>query len=263
MLGREHVSISVATVIPFIVPLIFSGNVDYQLYYITLLIAVTVGSLTPDADCGGKPKLYYDFKLVYDIMVPLQKAVIFAFKNLSLKYELNLEHEVNSRHRGIMHAPIGIFISSLILTLIAAIIGFAIYQAINAAIILFIFLGLLFGQFLHLLEDSCTVAGINWKFPFGTKLVNGKIHTFPKIKGKKDIRPMVYQQTLWLITILLVLGFSFDIIDFSQWSLYPLIVVSVTAAWVFIILASRTDYGFWYQDAGKIRKARKSAKRSF
>lgn len=187
MLGKEHVSISVATIIPFIIPLIFSGNVEYPIYYITLLIAVTIGSLTPDADCGGKPKLYYDFKLIYDIMLPLQKAVIFAFRSLSLKYDLNLEHEVNNRHRGIMHAPIGIFLSSLILTLISALFGFFIFQGINLIMVLLIFIGLLFGQFLHLLEDSCTVTGINWKFPFGTKLLNGKIYTFSKIKGKKTL----------------------------------------------------------------------------
>ncbi len=260
MLGKEHVSISVATILPFTIPMIFSGNVEYQLYYISLLLAVTIGSLTPDADCGGKPKLYYDFKLVYDIMIPLQKAVILIFKNLNLKYDLNLEHEVNNRHRGIMHAPIGILISSFILTIIASIIGFIAFQTINLVIISIIFVGLLFGQFLHLLEDSCTVSGINWKFPFGTKLLNGKIYTFPKIKGKKDIRPMVYQQALWVITVLLVLGFSFDIIDFSQWFLYPLIVFSVALVWIFIILTSRTEYEFWYQDAKKIKDMKKAAK---
>ncbi|MCS3924434.1 membrane-bound metal-dependent hydrolase YbcI (DUF457 family) [Methanosalsum natronophilum] len=254
-------SISVATVIPFIVPLVFSGNVEYQLYYIAFLISVIVGSLTPDADCGGKPKLYYDFKIVYDIMIPLQKAVIIGFKNLSLNYELNLEHEVNNRHRGIMHSPIGILISSLILTLIVSAVVFLIYQKINMLMVSFVFIGLLFGQFLHLLEDSCTVTGINWKFPFGTKLINGKIYTFPKEKGKKDIRTIIYQQVLWIITVLLVLGFLFDIIAFNQLTLYPLIVVSVTFVWIFIIATSRTDYGFWYQDVKKIKAAKKTARK--
>ena len=64
-------------------------------------------------------KLYYDFKFVYDIMLPLQKSVVWIFDRLNLKHKLNLEYEVKHEHRGIMHAPIGILISSIVLTFIA------------------------------------------------------------------------------------------------------------------------------------------------
>lgn len=261
MLGKEHVSISLATIFPFIVPMIFLGIGDYPLYSFSLLFGVVIGSLTPDADCGGKPKLYYDFKLVYDIMIPLQKTVIFIFNNFNLKHKLDLEYEVKNEHRGIMHAPIGILISSLVLTLLAVIFAFVFLKGLNLIILLlFVFAGLLFGQFLHLLEDSCTIAGINWKFPFGTKEMKGKIYTFSKIEGKKDIRPSVYQYSLWMVTIFLLIGSSFGFIDFSHWTIYPLIILLVAFVWVLIIITSKTDYGFWYQDIEKIKKIKKAAR---
>lgn len=146
MLGKEHVSISLTTIFPFIVPMIFLGIGDYPFYSFSLLFGVVIGSLIPDADCGGKPKLYYDFKLVYDIMIPLQKTVIFVFNNFNLKHKLDLEYEVKNEHRGIMHAPIGILISSLALTLLAVIFAFVFLKGLNLiTLLLFVFAGLLFG----------------------------------------------------------------------------------------------------------------------
>jgi membrane-bound metal-dependent hydrolase YbcI (DUF457 family) len=57
------------------------------------------------------------------------------------------------------------------------------------------------GQFLHLIEDTCTVSGINWKFPFGEKILRGNIYTFDKFENKKDIRPTLYEY--------MFIGFSF------------------------------------------------------
>ncbi len=70
MLGKDHVSITLGTVFPFTIPLIFSDN-SQPVYAFCVLVAAVIGSLTPDADSDGKPKLHYDFKIVYDIMVPL------------------------------------------------------------------------------------------------------------------------------------------------------------------------------------------------
>jgi len=260
MLGKQHVSISMASIFPFIIPIIFSDNGNYLVYFISLMTGVLIGSLTPDADCGGKSKLYYDFKLVYDIMIPLQKTVIWVFKRFNLKHKLNLEYEVKNEHRGIMHAPIGILISSLILTLIAVVFTLVFLREINIILVLFVFVGLLTGQFLHLLEDSCTVAGINWKFPFGTKELKGRIYTFSKIEGKKDIRPTVYEYSLWAITFFLFIGYVFEAIDFGYLIVFPIILLTIILVWAFIIYTSRTDSNFWYQDIERIKKIKKAAK---
>jgi hypothetical protein len=89
--------------------------------------------------------------------------------------------------------------------LFATIVGYFMFHEINAILIGFIFLGLISGQFLHLLEDSCTVSGLKWLFPFGIGELNGKIYTGIK-NEKKDIRPFLYSTSLFLLsTILLIL----------------------------------------------------------
>lgn len=84
ILGKDHVSITLGTVFPFTIPLIFSDN-SQPVYAFCVLVAAIIGSLTPDADSGGKPKLHYDFKIVYDIMVPLHKLIVFSFSFFNLK----------------------------------------------------------------------------------------------------------------------------------------------------------------------------------
>lgn len=261
MLGRDHVSISVASVLPFVIPLLFLNDGAGILYGISLIIAVTVGSLIPDADCGGKPKLYYDFEIVYNIMVPLQKMVIWIFSRSDVVQKLELEHKVNNRHRGIMHSPVGVIISSIILTLISVTIALLFLNGFDLILVFTIFGGLLIGQFLHLLEDSCTVTGINWKFPFGTKNLKGEIYTFPKEKGKKDIRPMLYEYSLLSITIVLVLGYAFDLLSFVYVTIYPIIALSLVLVWAVILFTSKTTYDFWYQDSKKVQKFKKAMKK--
>lgn len=56
MLGKQHVSITLATIFPFLIPTLFLENGDYLLILGSVIVASVVGSLTPDADCGGKSK---------------------------------------------------------------------------------------------------------------------------------------------------------------------------------------------------------------
>lgn len=260
MLGKQHASITIATIFPLLIPTLFYDS-NYQLYSISILIAVLIGSLTPDADCGGKSKLYYDFKFVHDIMIPLHKSVIWIFNQSSIQTKFNLECEVNNKHRGIMHAPVGILISSLLLTIVATIITLVFYTESTIAVTFTVFVGLLTGQFLHLMEDSCTVSGINWKFPFGTKELRGKIYTFSKIEGKKDIRPTIYEYSLWSITALLIMGNAFEKISLTQFTTYPLILLAIVLVWILIIFTAKSDFDFWYQDIEKIKQIKKSSRK--
>ncbi len=254
MLGKDHVSISLGTVLPFTIPLIFSDNA-HPLYAVCILVAAVIGSLTPDADCGGKPKLHYDFGIVYDIMVPLHKLIVFSFSFFNLKEKMNLEYVVEERHRGVMHSPIGVFISSFVLTLLTTIAGYLIFRDINTAIVGFIFIGLISGQFLHLLEDSCTVSGINWLFPFGTGELKGSIYTGNKIEGKKDVRPLLYRVSLLSFSAILVVLHSLEAIDINGSGIYFLIFAVVTLIWVLIFLTAKTDNdNLWMLDAKKVRE---------
>ncbi|MBU0466399.1 MAG: metal-dependent hydrolase [Nanoarchaeota archaeon] len=257
MLGRHHLSISVFTVLPFIIPLFFLNTQNVLVYSIALLVAVVVGSLLPDSDCGGKPKLYYDFGIIYDLMIPIQKIVVFLFKLSGIKKRLNLQYEVNHEHRGIMHSPIGILISSLLLTLVV-LIFMLIGKFTNLITLSLIFAGLVIGQLLHILEDSCTVSGINWKFPFGTKELKGRICTFEKQEGKVDIRAGLYQNILGGFSFLLLLGFSFKLLDFSPYLIYLGITLIIIALWFFFYSLSKSGNNIWYRDKEKVMTAKRN-----
>jgi membrane-bound metal-dependent hydrolase YbcI (DUF457 family) len=258
MLGKDHVAITLGTVFPFTIPLMFSDN-PQTMYACGILAAAVIGSLTPDADSGGKPKLHYDFKIVYDIMVPLHKLVVYFFKSFNLKEKMNLEHSVEERHRGVMHSPIGIFISSFVLILLTTIAGYFFYHTINVTLIGFLFLGLISGQFLHILEDSCTVSGINWLFPFGTKEIKGSIYTGNKIEGKKDIRPILYGASLLFFSVILFILHSLKAIDINEQSVYFLIFAVVTLIWGLIFFTAKIDNDdLWIKDAKTVKELERS-----
>jgi hypothetical protein len=254
MLGRHHISISVGTVVPFIVPLIFVGYQDAILYSAVFIFCVLIGSLTPDADCGGNATLHYRFKYV-DLL--MKKAIIpltlFLFKQEKFREKIKVSREVDGEHRGIMHSPTGILISSLFIILILTIL-LILFGQFNILLVLIGFFGLLIGQALHLLEDSCTVSGIDWAFPYGEKVIKGGIYTFEKMEGKKDIRPIMYQYSLALLSIVLFLGFMFNMIKISLWFVYPIILTIIIAFWFLIIYFSRLESNFWYRDADKVNR---------
>jgi len=254
MLGKDHVSITLGTIFPFTIPLIFSEN-SHPLYAFCLLVAAVIGSLIPDADSDEKPKLHYDFKIIYYIMVSLHKLIVFSFNFFNLKEKMNLQYIVEEQHRGIMHSPVGVFISSFVLTLLTTIVGYFIFHGINANFIGFLFLGLISGQFLHLLEDSCTVSGIKWLFPFGTGELKGSIYTVNKIEGKKDIRPFLYRVFLFFISAILLILHLLEIIDVNNSGTYFLIFAVVTLVWSLIFLTAKIENGnLWIHDAKKVRK---------
>lgn len=251
MLGRHHISITTATIVPFLIPLIFQPNIDLVLP-MAFLISAFIGSLTPDADCGGKATIYYRFRVVDWVMKKvIIKPVIFVFQKIvSKKY--TLEYDVKEEHRGIMHSPIGILISSFLLTMVVFL--FMLFlKMISFWVLLIIFFGMFLGQFMHLLEDSCTISGINWKFPFGTKELKGKICTFQK-ENKKDIRPVIFQYSLGAISLVLLLGYVFKMTTIPLWEIYPLIVFAVILMWAIIIFISKTEWKFWYQDVKTLKK---------
>jgi membrane-bound metal-dependent hydrolase YbcI (DUF457 family) len=258
MLGKDHVSITIGTVLPFIIPMIISDHAQ-PVYALCILITALIGSLMPDADSEGKSALYYDFRIVYYVMRPLYKLIVFCFRLFNIKEKMNLEYAVEEKHRGVMHSPIGVLISSLVLTTLLAIADYAIFNEINTEIIGLLFLGLMAGQFLHLLEDSCTVSGINWLFPFGTLKLKGSIYTGTKVEGKTDIRPFFYNIALLFFSAALVIFHFMGQINLKDPDIYSFIFAGVTLIWLLILLTAKINYDkLWLKDTKKVRKLEKS-----
>ena len=63
MLGRDHINISIAFFLPFLIPFLFldTGNI---IFLVVLMASIFIGSLLPDADCGGRASIYYKFPLI-------------------------------------------------------------------------------------------------------------------------------------------------------------------------------------------------------
>ncbi len=233
MRGEDHTTITAATFFPFLLPAILDRGIDVILPLIFFISAI-IGSLTPDADCDEKSALYYRCEIVYVLMklVIIKPIILFFQKIISRKF--NLEHVVRQEHRGIIHSPIGIFMSSFLLSIIV-LIFMLFFKAVNVWVLLTIFSGLLFGQLMHLLEDSCTVLGINWKFPFGTKVLKGKIHT-----SRKDARLIILY--LALMGLSAVLFFSYKNIEqmnLPLWGLSSIILFCVVFIWAVMLFVSK------------------------
>ncbi len=230
MLGKDHINISVAFIFTLIVPLILIGTID-MMYPVVLLIAVLIGSLLPDADCGGKATIYYRFPIVDTFMKKfVGKSIIFIFNHLISKKKIKTEHDVKDEHRGIMHSPIGVLLSSFLLTTPLFIFAL-VFGLFNFMVLLMIFVGLIVGQLLHLFQDSCTVSGINWGFPFNTIEMKGSIRTF----NRKDLRPKIFAGMFYVLIILIILGYSFEILTEIHTILVYLMIIAYNSIALFLM----------------------------
>ena len=233
MRGEDHTTITAATFFPFLLPAILDREIDVILPLIFFVSAI-IGSLTPDADCEEKSALYYRCEIVYFLMkFVIMKPVTLFFQN-TINKRFKLEHVVGEEHRGIMHSPIGVFMSSLFLSVIVFIF-MLFFKFVNIWVLAAIFLGLLCGQLMHLLQDSCTVLGINWKFPFGTKMLKGEIYT-----SRKDVRLLILYLSLLALSAILFFSYkNIQQMNLSLWGLYAIIFFCVFFVWAAMLFASK------------------------
>ncbi|MCB9362882.1 metal-dependent hydrolase [Candidatus Woesearchaeota archaeon] len=265
MLGRHHSAITASVAALILVPLYFIYMTTQQDIYLFVLFAFfissVIGSLTPDADCGGKSRLYYKYPYVYEFMnYVVTKPVVFLFQLVSDKKIADLEYDVKEEHRGIMHAPIGILITSTFLV-IPVLLVMVFTQNFNPIILLTIWLGLLFGQMLHILEDSMTVSGINWAFPFGTKELKGKIYTYDRELDKVDIRPDVFVFIFSIPALVLFFLYALSYITYPFWMVYIVISCYIAVAWFCIYVISSSSSRLWYMDKETVKKIRATARK--
>jgi len=245
MLGKDHLNISIAFILTFLIPAFFIFP-EKTSFILIIFLSVIIGSILPDSDCKGKATIAHRFPEIDKITRKfVGKPIIFFLNFLIKEGKINVEHEVNDEHRGILHSPTGVVLSSILLMIFLTIL-LIIFDLFNFKIVLTIFAGLIIGQLLHLFEDSCTIMGINWGFPFKTKPLKGKIYTFSRGVGKKDIRPKMYSAIFYFLGIILFLGYSFAFLtNISIFLVYALILAYDVFAIFLIIKISQSDSSLW------------------
>ena len=240
MRGDQHVSLSLGTAGLLIAPsLTYLDPVLIAL----LLFGVFVGSLAPDADAvdaaifngrfggvnGRRGQVVNGLAVVLPIFGYTIRYLIYY--PLSLAFSLILRKSYRHRHRGLLHSFAGVGLMSLILSGYLALILAWLGGPLGLTPI---FGGAFFaGCVLHLLEDTCTPAGIAWLYPFSRRRMAGSVRT----QGVFEVRPTVFAIVLALAAAgMLVAPF---VTSASREELGCLALVGASILWLLFLLVCR------------------------
>lgn len=200
MRGDQHVSLSLATAGLLIAPSL--PALDPALIAL-LLFGVFVGSLAPDADAvdaaifngriggakGKRGQVLNGIAVVLPIFGYTIRYLIYY--PLSLVFQLLLRKSYRHRHRGLLHSFAGVGLTSLVLSGYLALIltwlggPLALLPAFGCAFFT--------GCVLHLIEDTCTPAGVAWLYPFSRHRMAGRVR-----QGAFEVRPTAFAIVLML-----------------------------------------------------------------
>lgn len=201
MRGDQHVYLSLTTAGLLIAP--WLPILDPALIA-TLLFGVFVGSLAPDADAvdaaifngriggvkGKRGQVLNGLAVVLPIFGYTIRYLIYY--PLSLIFSLVLRKSYRHRHRGLLHSFAGVGLTSLILS------GYLtlIFTWLEGPLALVPVFGCAFfaGCVLHLMEDTCTPAGVAWFYPFSRRRVAGRV----RAQGDLEVRPTAFAVVLAL-----------------------------------------------------------------
>jgi len=202
MRGESHLAMSMLISLPtFVFLLKLDPSVEFLRNISATFAGIILGSLLPDLDAP-------DSKIMYEWWKPF---------GLFGKYALNkpLEKLFGDEHRGILHSVFGCLFTSLVFALIS----FALYPTVF--FIWYIWFGIPIGFMLHLAEDSFTISGVRWFFPFGEPIQSTTITGSGREYILHPIMFMVYGSLAALayfllpastIMLLLVIGITFALL---------------------------------------------------
>jgi membrane-bound metal-dependent hydrolase YbcI (DUF457 family) len=158
-----------------------------------LALGLAIGSLAPDADASGAAILHPG--------LPGRgsgaRGWIFPFFGYLIRYliyypcwavlRLLFGRRCSLGHRGLLHSFLGVILITL---LSAAWVAVFLFLAGGEAYLLLLLpfgAALLAGCLFHLVEDSSTVSGIRWAYPWSDRAVHGTLRT-----GGWNLRPTAF-----------------------------------------------------------------------
>lgn len=188
MKGAEHLLLSTLSCLVILIPWV--GMADTGLLYI-ILFGVAIGSLAPDADAERaailrRPSSALAHRRVctspVEYVFPLTGYAIrySIYYPLSLVLRLLCGKRYRHEHRGIMHSIAGAIVTSTVLAVyfsLCALIAASWLQRTVSFPVFILFVSLLAGYLLHLLQDSCTIRGVRWMYPLNHMRCSGSLRT--------------------------------------------------------------------------------------
>lgn len=228
MLGRQHLMLSAATAIPFLIYLLDAPSLSAIFF-----IGICIGSLIPDVDVKnstifhrkirglrfGSARIFNSFLTpIFPLFGYITRYLIYIPAIKTYNLFLPKKYCFNCKHRNFSHCLIGIST----ITAATGLIAYLALQIFNISNIFYvkIFLASYFaGSLLHLIQDSCTNSGIAWMQPFSSRKISGKIKT-----GENDLEANIFLLQLGTIT-LFSLYFSLNIVQIlsvivGSWTLF-------------------------------------------
>ena len=254
MLGKDHITLSLFTVSVILMPFLFDGTTAGL--FILAMIGVGIGSLAPDADSpdaaifhkkvrglkGSTSNLInnwispflpiFGFIVKFLIYIPSIKIIQFLVN----KDKIALQYKVTETHRGILHSVLGLIIAFIALLIYSTLSMLIFPQLLSIKAVLVFNIAFGIGFFLHLIEDSCTVSGVNFSLPLSKNwLFKGEIRT-----GKFDRMTGIFESCLIALNIGYFLGLALlegkTPISFIQMEL--IVITIVIFSWMIFIKLS-------------------------
>lgn len=240
MRGNQHVSLSLATTALLIAP--WATLIDPAAIAV-IFFGVFVGSLAPDADAvdaaifngriggakGKRGQVVNGFAVVLPVFGYTIRYLIYY--PLSLVFMLLLRKSYRHRHRGLLHSFSGVALTSIILSGYLALIltwlggSLALLPAFGCAFFA--------GCILHLIEDTCTPAGVAWLYPFSRRRVAGCV----RAGGLFEVRPAAFT----IVLAIAAAGFAAApfVTTMPVQELGCLALVTAPVLWLLFMLVSR------------------------
>ncbi|KAF5042241.1 metal-dependent hydrolase [Methanoculleus horonobensis] len=240
MRGDQHASLSLATTALLIAP--WATVIDPSVIAV-LFFGVFVGSLAPDADAvdaaifngriagakGKRGQVVNGFAVVLPIFGYTIRYLIYY--PLSLVFMLLLRKSYRHRHRGLLHSFPGVGLTALVLSGYLALI----LTWLGSSLALLPAFGCAFfaGCILHLMEDTCTPAGVAWLYPFSRRRVAGRVRS----QGLFEVRPAAFSIVLVIAAAGMAVAPFVTAIPVE--GLGSLVLVAAPALWLLFMLVSR------------------------
>jgi len=251
MLGRHHLLLSLFTVAFLFVPY-FEKYSELTLF---VLIGVAIGSLIPDADSPDAAIFHEKIHVggnvgavINNVVSPLFPAFGYITKYAIYKPSVYIfgatflkKYNVVERHRGFLHSFFGIA-TSTVFTAVYLLILLKLVNLLNWRYFLIFMLSYSFGALMHLIEDSATVTGTQYNYPFSNFIVKGKLIT----RSDSARMPEYFTRYLGFVVVALLFVMKLGYLSYSNWFISLLSIIFLLLSWVifmFLVAGARTERG--------------------